>query len=78
MNNQKALTKEQIKQVGYWDNGRFYIHPYYHTSTSRACRSPYRNWLYSELKHVITSEYYASLSEDQLATLNKVYIGIGI
>lgn len=68
MNNQKALTKEQIKQVGHWEGDRFFIYPYYQTSTSEL---DYGEWTY-----IHTSEYYASLSEDQLATLNKVYIGI--
>jgi hypothetical protein len=76
MNSQKVLEKDQLDMVGRWVGDRFYIHRYYHTSTSCLVPSPDNGWPYSELAHAYTSEYYNSLTEDQLNTLNKIYIGI--
>ena len=62
----KALTKEQVLQIGTFDRGgRFYLYSDFETVTSMAIRAPSRAFPYSVYKHCFTQKYFKSLSDAQ-------------
>ena len=66
----KALTKEQVLQIGTFDKGgRFYLYSDFETKTSRVIRAPSRAFPYSRYKHCFTQKYFKSLSDAQKSML---------
>lgn len=66
----KALTKEQVLQIGTFDKGgRFYLYSEFETETSRVIRAPSRAFPYSVYKHCFTQKYFKSLSDAQKSML---------
>ena len=66
----KALTKEQVLQIGTFDKGgRFYLYSEFETATSRVIRAPSRAFPYSVYKHCFTQKYFRSLSDAQKSML---------
>ena len=66
----KALTKEQVLQIGTFDKGgRFYLYSEFETETSMAIRAPSRAFPYSVYKHCFTQKYFRSLSDAQKSML---------
>ena len=60
----KALTKEQVLQIGTFDKGgRFYLYSDFETETSMAIRAPSRAFPFSVYKHCFTQKYFKSLSD---------------
>ena len=66
----KALTKEQVLQIGTFDKGgRFYLYSEFETATSRVIRAPSRAFPFSVYKHCFTQKYFKSLSDAQKSML---------
>ena len=66
----KALTKEQVLQIGTFDKGgRFYLYSEFETETSMAIRAPSRAFPFSVYKHCFTQKYFRSLSDAQKSML---------
>ena len=66
----KALTKEQVLQIGTFDKGgRFYLYEDFETETSRVIRAPSRAFPFSIYKHCFTQKYFRSLSDAQKSML---------